>query len=616
MSLDIADAPSVTGANGAVSHWEREPGDDNEPTYDVPDSLDTWADPPEERPTIQLVQGELVRVVSETIAALAAGDKNLFQRNGELVTIVREPESAEPYSNDRRKGRDVLMRPGTPKIKTIGIQGLTLRVARCAAFERYKEARSKKEDGEWRPADPDSKIMAIVHKPDDEWPAIHPLLGILETPALAPSGRIIERPGYDEETGHMMIPSCEIKPILDHPTRDQAKAALRYLWIEMACDFPFKGMGEPLRDGAVDMDPDRSVQFAKSLECPDAYVGVAALLTVFSRLAIDGAVPGCVFEAPGQGSGKSLQMHTVSIIATSRPASAATFPMKDGRPDEQELEKICAGYALSGARIVAFDNIRGLLSGSTLEKALTAVKNIDIRVLGLTGQQSLPWVPVTMYSGNNMVMNDDIAQRMLTSRIESPRENPRKRPASTFRHAELLGALHKRRANLVRAVLTILRAYLMAKKGGESVPDVTLGSYEAWSRIVPGALLWAGGPNILDAQPELGRGGDEEGEAHVALMRGWLPSWDMQPSSIVLAEAFKADERAMAKGEVAPDGLSDVRGAIRALTRTPEGRAPSPSVFGAKMKLLRQKIREGMRIVNAADKHAKNNLWRVEYVNP
>lgn len=621
----VSDVP-IWALRGAWEEARPEPIDaPPEPVLDALPGLDAPAGNLRE---IRIQAGHLPAQVAALVVALSTADRNLFQRDGALVTIIRQPDRTEvalcagrastkaPCTScgsemgvscvrDHRRGVDILMRPGTPRVRPLNQAVLLLRSATHASWEKFDGRR--KGGGEWVQADPCTRTVNIVHGLED-WPGIRPLKGILETPALAPSGRVIEAPGYDDETGYMLLPSCKIAPIAERPTKEQACRALKYLWIELACDFPFKGLGEadPARD------PDRELQFLRASTCPDAFVGITMLLTIFARPAILGAVPGGLFEAAGQGSGKSIQIHGVSIVATSRPAGVATFPVRDGRPDEAELEKVIAGYALAAARIVAFDNIKGMLTGAGLEKVLTAVDTIDIRVLGANDQRTLPWSAVSMFSGNNLTMSDDIAQRMLLSRIVSRREDPRSRPANTFRHPELLTAIRARRHHLVRAVLTILRAFLCAQEDGAKLePLGTWGSFEAWSRLIPPALAFAGGPNILRARPAAGRGGDEEGQAHAALMRGWRSTWQLQPARFICSDAFK-DERDIATNQAPDDGLGDVRAAIRVLTRTAERATPNGHVLGMKLGQIREKVREGRRIVQEEDKKTSTSLWRVE----
>lgn len=583
----------VNGSNGVALH-DQHPED---------------ACDPDERPAIKIVPGELPRTVEELCAALVADDAELFQRAGELVTIAREPERRETYGGDRRRGRSIITRPGTPRVRKLPFDALKLRAAKVASWLRFDTKNG------WQPSDPCASTIGAFGASPETWFAVPPLRGIIETPFLAPSGCVVDRPGYNEETAYFLLPSCSPGKILDRPTRDHAREALRYLWTEMACDFPFKGMTEPSPN-----DPDRILQWAKAIEVPDAFIGVAAVLTLLARPAILGAVPGLVFEAASQGSGKSLQMHAVSMIATGRLASTATYPMKDGRPDDQELEKVLGAYALSDASIIAFDNIKGTIGGPAIEQRLTARRESSFRVLGASERRTLPWHALIMFSVNNASMNDDMANRVLVSRVESPREDPRARPRSSFRHPgvsglELPEALEARRDRLVRAALVVLRSYVAAREAGETteIEGDTMGSFEAWSKIVPPAIRWAGGPDILRARPEGGSGSDEEAEAHASLLRGWPESWNGQKATLILDHAFKA-EREIVQGKAPPDGLDEVRSAIRSLTRTPEGRQPTPHHLGNVLKRLVGKLRGGARLTRTIDGHNKCALWRVDVV--
>lgn len=597
--------------------WDngRDPGG-GMPPYDL-DSHDAGPD----KPTIRITTGDgsLTRMVRETIRALGEHDHNLFQRAGQLVTIIREPERREPYESDsndpdayheRRRGSDILTRPGTPRLCDASDM-LLLRSDAVSRWEKFDSRRGKREGGHgggasgaWVPANPDPSTIRELVK-SKRWQGIKPIRGILDNPCLGPRGRLIFKPGYDEETGYFLLPSCDVGDIVDAPTREQSRAALRYLWIECFCDFPFRGLGEPDPIG----DPERRERFKRALDVPDAFVGVGMLGSVFARPAIDGAVPGGLFEAAGQGSGKSKQIHVVSVVATSRPAGVATFPMRDGRPDEAELEKVIMGYALASARMICFDNIRGYLSGTTIERAITAEDTIEGRILGQTGQHAVPWIAVLFFSGNNMVMSDDIAQRMIVSRLESPREDPRSRPANTFRHPDLLGWIKANRARLVRAMLVILRCYVAARSAGADVPVLSRGNFESWASIVASAIVWAGGPNVIKAFPEAGRGGDEESEAHATLLRYWRDAWQDQRASVILDGIFSGEKESHELG--ADDGLADVRAAVRSLTKTRERDIPSPHVFGMRLRALRGKPRGTLRLDVGEDKGAKVATYRV-----
>jgi len=560
------------------------------------------------RPVIKIEAGQLPRMVDEGNTALAA-HTNIYQRSGELVTVVREPDRVDTTDRDTRKGREITLRPGTPRLRNVSAASLRVHLASIANWVKWVPSKKKdgEGEGEWAPAHPDSAATAAILDPTAAggWPDIRPIRGILESPALAPSGSLITARGYNEETGYVLLPSVDVGKIDEKPTQEQARAAMRYLWIELFCDFPYFGLGE-----SDPKDTDRSKRYEQACKCPDAFVGICALLSMFARPAIEGSTPGSVFEAASQGSGKTLQIHAISTLATGRSAGLMTFPTHDGKVDEAELEKILASYALAGTRAIAFDNIKGTLGGSALEKAMTAVDSIDLRVLGSSETRTMPWTAIIMFSGNNMAMSDDVTQRVLCSRLESERDDPRSRPSKEFRHPRLLDWIREHRAKLIRACLVILRAFIVA----ESKSDAgSWGSFEAWSALVPAAIVYAGGPNVLDLRQRGGAVDNGEGAAHAALMRSW-PT-DVFPkgakAGALLKYASFQEEKDIEAGKAPPDGLDEFRNALRELTQTPDGRAPSTGTLGFAFRALRGKWREGCKLDGERDKHSGIVVWRV-----
>ena len=242
--------------------FEGHPADD---APEPPDYLQALDSPPAESapeaPTIKIRSGhgQITRMIQETIHALGESDANLYQRAGQLVRVVREPKRREPYEHDIRQGTTIIMRPGTPRLDDAA-PVLLEQVDRASRWERFVASRKKdagEGEGKWVATNPDMIVVNALAKRKD-YPGIRPIRGLLETPCLAPSGRIIQAPGYDEETAHVLLPSCGVGALIVAPTRENARAALKYLWIETACDLPFRGIGEPARDGAVDMEIGRA----------------------------------------------------------------------------------------------------------------------------------------------------------------------------------------------------------------------------------------------------------------------------------------------------------------------------------------------------------------------
>lgn len=586
----------------------------------------------DDRPVIEIVVGEIPRMVGQCIASLAAHDPNLFQRNGELVTITRQPARAEVIACaervdsehscprcracageacavDYRRGSNIVMRPGTPVVRPVGVPVLTERAAMAAEWMRWdakagEKIGKEKPTGEMVAAHPDRTVLGIVAARGD-YPGINPLNNIIETPAFGSGGRIIGRPGYDRGTGMYLLPAFDMDSIPENPTQADAADALSFLWRELYSDFPFADVGPAAPD-----DVHRTAQYERARKVAGAFVGLASILTILARPAIHGACPGFIFEAATPGSGKSLQMHVTSMVTCGRAAGVMTFPMRGADPIEEEVEKILAGYALAGSRMIAFDNITGNLCGAALDKVLTAVDSIDLRKLGESPIITMPWTAVAMFSGNNMTMSPDVARRSMVSRIVSPLENPSGRPASDFRHPELLAWIKDNLPRLVRAAMIVLRAFWVSKEK----PDCGIrGSFEAWSRIIPGAIKFAGGPNVIEAWAEDSSGasgGDEMSTAHGVLLNLWPFDMPCKASEIV-AKVF-ANEFEIARGS-APDGYEDLREAIRTICKCPTAQIKA-SVLGASLAKLRDKIRDGLTLYRTMVRNVA--VWTVKGRKP
>ncbi|HUO63998.1 MAG TPA: hypothetical protein VMT97_09860, partial [Terriglobales bacterium] len=310
-------------------------------------------------------------------------------------------------------------------------------------------------------------------------------VGVSETPVMRPDGTVHQVRGYDEATGYLYAPSLEYPPIPDHPTRDDAYRALALLE-DVFCDFPYVAPVHRL-------------------------VPVAALLSILVRPAIAGPCPAVVFDATVRGSGKTLQGDTVHAIAFGRRAPHATLPAA-----EEEREKVLSGYALAGARCVFIDNVKGLLGGPKLEATLTSTE-VGFRILGKPDIVELQWLAVILVSGNNLQLTDDMRRRLLFCRLESPLEDPTARTG--FRH-ELPAYALAHRAELVAAALTLVRAYLC-----HGAPDTGIRGlgepYGAWSRVVAGALAFAGGGDVSQCRaPAEAVALDDVGALRV-LLEGW-----------------------------------------------------------------------------------------------
>lgn len=439
----------------------------------------------DDRPEVRVTL-ETHTVVDSSIAALsginagelryehpAGGDPNLYQRANELVTVVAVEE--EPTEDERAP-----IARETPIIKPLSASTLHERLTKYTRFVKFcKPSKYEKsvaamarsqgkpvpEPDTWEPcAPPPIVVNALLER--GAWQGVRVLSGISETPFMRPDGTICQAPGFDAATRTLYRPSICYPAIAEEPTQKDAEGALLDL-AHVFADFPYA-------------DP------------AHAAVPIAALLTLLARPALTNAsIPAFVFDAATRGSGKTLQCDVVSLEATGRFAARKGYPEK-----EEEVEKVVASYCVAGTRCILFDNIKRELGGATLEAAVTARGDIELRVLGQTELRRLPWTATIFASGNNIFMSEDFARRCLVARLESPLENPEDR--TNFKIPNLPAYVLENRAHLVACALTILRAYHVA--GRPSMQTSHWGSFEEWAALVPPAIAFAGGGDVTKAR--------------------------------------------------------------------------------------------------------------------
>jgi hypothetical protein len=303
-----------------------------------------------------------------------------------------------------------------------------------------------------------------------------------------------------------------------------------------------------------------------------------------------------VFDASTRGSGKTLQAHVVSLICFGRFASPCTFPK-----DDDELEKILSSYAIAGSPIILLDNITRPFGGAPLDKALTARGTVEFRMLGRSELRRLAWLALVIASGNNVIFPEDTVRRVLVSRIESELENPEDRDDVR----DLPALCRHCRPKLIVAALTILRAY--ACHGYPDAGHKAWGSFEEWSRLIPHALSFAGGANVLNARPRGDATGDDLGA--LGVVHRELPRLSPDP---LTAKAIVALLWPPGREDNAPpDGWDDLREAIEVLAPPRFGRTPTPKAIGERFGRARGRVLSGGTCLTSTTGHAGIRMWSV-----
>jgi hypothetical protein len=386
------------------------------------------------------------------------------------------------------------------------------------------------------------------------WENIRPLMGICETPAILPDGRLLAGKGvYDDDTG-LLLETLDIKPI--ETSKAAAETALKTLE-EIYKEFPFK------------TDVDKAV-------------AISAALTAIEAPVLD-AVPLHAFDAPAAGSGKTLLVQVAAYIATGRKIAAIPETKQD-----EEMRKRIMSILLSGDQMVMLDNLTAPLESPALCAAITGSVYSD-RLLGLNEKPTLPSQTFWTATGFNLRLVGDLIRRSVGCGIDPKCERPDEREFAENLHS----IVPARRAELVHACITIMAAYQAAKRPQKLAP---YGNFEDWSRLVREPLVWLGLKDPCESRGNLATN-DPEREALLGLMTAW---WRQYGGEIMTAR------------KALQDALPDLREAIANVIGDWETVSKESQALGHYLRRQVDRICGGMVFHREGnDKHAAAALWRL-----
>lgn len=392
-----------------------------------------------------------------------------------------------------------------------------------------------------------------------EWKA--PVLtGILESPSLRPDGSIIDRSGYDNQTGLLLLPNFASPPIPASPSQEEAAQALDVLR-DLIQDFPFS-------------------------EPHDESVALSAILTALVRRSLRSA-PMHAFRAPKMASGKSLLADVVGLIANGRPVAVIT-----PAPDANEERKRVFSVLLAGDPIASVDNVEHTWSSDVMCSVLTQ-ETFQDRILGVSKTLTVPTTTMWLCTGNNLTFKGDLTTRVLPCDLDPKTERPEQRAFNR----NLFAYIPSHRGELVRAALTILRAHHLA--GRPNMGLKPYGRFEEWSDWVRASLVWLGMPDPCLSIADL-----EDADPIRQHLRNLLQSWHgvfgNKPTTV--AEAVATASKRFTDEEItlqdAFEGVAGERGNINL------------RILGHFLSKYALRIEGGLRIEKAGtSKHAVQ--WRV-----
>ena len=411
---------------------------------------------------------------------------------------------------------------------------------------------------EWVPVAPSIEhIGAFMDR--GSWTILRPLDAIARAPFLRPDGSICDTEGYDPSSRTLYVPSTTYPPIPEHPTRDDALAALARLR-EPFSEFPWK-------EGASES------------------TFLSHVLAEAARLAME-RCPMYFYDAPMAGTGKStLQEMAARIVHGTEPA------LRPWVADEDEIRKSLYACLMAGDRSIWFDNVPDgvKVRSSVLEAFLTSAVWKD-RKLGESVTSAISNKTVLVASGNNLTPVSALARRSLVIRLDANTEHLRDR---VFKIANPRRYVMEHRAQLLVDALTIIKAYLAVSVAGM---PVTLPSFEDWSRLAREPLLWLG----MD-DPVVTQINETDDENH-----------NIAPIFEKLVANF--GERTFTAGDMARivGSLSDEHNELSdALMQMGCAEPNNPIKVGYWLRASKDKIGGGVKLVH--DGHSKHGVrWRLQ----
>jgi hypothetical protein len=372
---------------------------------------------------------------------------------------------------------------------------------------------------------PDMTVKDIQAR--SEWPGIPPLRGIVESPTFTKDGVISVAPGYQPvsrvwfHAGDVAVPDVHAVPSDADITRARA-----WLLDELLPDFPF--VDEASRVHAI-----------------------AMLLLPVIRELIDGPTPLHAVDAPTAGSGKGLLTNAVARVHTGRGMQMTTPPRT-----EEEWRKFLTSILMMGSPLIVLDNISTKLDSGALASALTETEHQD-RILGVTQMSpALPNRATWIATGNNLTASNEITRRMVWIRLMPNQEHPARRPASDFKHHPLEHWVDQNRGDLLWACLTLGQAWVA--RGRPSFSGTrTMGTFEAWVRVIGGILEVAGlGEHFLANQDQLFETMDLEMQPWREFIMAWAEQYSTY--SVTVSELYSLVRlHDLLAEELPDDGKSD-----------------------------------------------------------
>jgi hypothetical protein len=418
-------------------------------------------------PNIIVNDRQLRDVTKDALEAVrdANDPPRLFQRGSELCRLRVDPDTH------------------APTLELLDAARLCNHLARVA---NWLEERDTGEEVVIKNVPPPPEVVRDVGAMPS-YDGIPVIRAVVECPTFSRDGELVVAPGYHPRAQLLYhpAPGFVVPAVSERPTAEEVKEARRLLMDELYGDFPF-----------ID-------------EASKAHA-ITATIQPFARPMIDGPTPQTLYDAPVEGTGKTLCVTCATLIATGREPEA----ISEARDDDEWRKRITATLSESPT-FVFLDNINRTLDSGALASALTATTWKD-RVLGVSRTIRVPNTATWLASGNNTRLSRELIRRTLWCRLDAKQDAPWERTG--FRHPRLVTWMKENRGKLVWAVLTLCRAWIVA---GWPKGKQTLGMFESWAEVMGGILDVSGVPGLLANAKKFRQAATDQADEWHAFVAAW-----------------------------------------------------------------------------------------------
>jgi hypothetical protein len=312
--------------------------------------------------------------------------------------------------------------------------------------------------------DCDSRIADdILYNPDLTFPGLE---RVSHVPFFTQDGELVAEYGYHpasrvfcalpEELTNLDVP--------ENPTPEQVEEAVEFVNDNLFKDFPFsdnknnEGYGYASRANA----------WAMLLERP-------------ARALIDnGPTPLYFIVKPQHRTGGTHLAECVMMSVLGKVPG--TQPQVK---DEAEQRKNYTSGLTEGMEFYYVDNIKHQIGGGVWPVIITASEWKD-RLLNYNDTVEIPNRCTKVVTGNKPDVTDEMGERLAPIRLAT-KGDPKKRNPDDFKHKDLKQWVLDNRPKLIKHVLTIIRAWVVAgKPAPKNAPH--LAGFEAYVRVMGGIL--------------------------------------------------------------------------------------------------------------------------------